>query len=142
MYYPMLQIIEISPKAFDFVTNQYKIEKSFNGPILDSQFEKNTFDLTFTIGVLIHIHPDDLLQNMDKLFEYSNKYIVIGEYFNRTPVMIEYQGQLNKLFKLDFGKLFLENFNVKLVDYGFLWGHEYDKAGFDDITWWVFEKLK
>jgi len=133
-------IIEISPKAFDFVTNQYKIEKSFNGAILDSHFKKNTFDLTFTIGVLIHIHPDDLLQNMSKLFEYSNKYIVIGEYYNRTPVMIEYQGQINKLFKRDFGKLFLENFNVKLVDYGFLWGHEYDNAGFDDITWWVFEK--
>lgn len=134
-------IIEISPKAYDIVTNQYKIEKSFNGPILDSKFEKNTFDLTFTTGVLIHIHPDDLVQNMAKLFEYSNIYIVIGEYFNKTPMMLEYQGQLNKLFKCDFGKLFLENFNVKLVDYGFLWSHEYGNAGFDDITWWVFEKL-
>jgi pseudaminic acid biosynthesis-associated methylase len=134
-------IIEISPKAYDFVTSHYKIEKSFNGPIQESSFDKNSFNLTFTIGVLIHIHPDDLVENMAKLFEYSNKYIVIGEYFNRTPIMIEYQGQQNKLFKRDFGKLFLENFNVKLVDYGFLWGQEYDNAGFDDITWWVFEKI-
>lgn len=30
-----------------------------------------------------------------------------------------------------------QNFDVELVDYGFLWGHIYDDAGFDDITWWV-----
>ena len=54
--------------------------------------------------------------------------------------MIEYQGQKDKLFKRDFGKLFIENFDVTVVDYGFLWGHIYDKAGFDDVTWWLFEK--
>jgi pseudaminic acid biosynthesis-associated methylase len=133
-------IIEISEPAYNFVTSQYQIQKSFNGAILNSNFEPHSFDLTFTIGVLIHISPNDLLQNMTKLFEYSNRYILIGEYFNRTPVMIEYQGQKNKLFKQDFGKLFIENFNVKLVDYGFLWGHIYDNAGFDDVTWWLFEK--
>ena len=54
--------------------------------------------------------------------------------------MLPYQGEENKLFKSDFGKLFIENFPVKLVNYGFLWGHLYDNAGFDDITYWVFEK--
>lgn len=54
--------------------------------------------------------------------------------------MIEYQGKKDKLFKRDFGKLYLENFNLKLVDYGFLRGHLYDDAGFDDITYWLFEK--
>lgn len=133
-------LIEISPEAYNYVTNKYELDSSFNGAIVDSDFEKSSFDLTFTIGVLIHIHPDDLLDNMKKMFDYSKKYVVIGEYFNRTPVMIKYQGQMNKLFKRDFGKLFLKNFEVELVDYGFLWGHIYDAAGFDDITWWVFEK--
>ena len=64
----------------------------------------------------------------------------MGEYFNRTPLMIKYQDSRNKLFKCNFGKIFIENFNVNLVDYGFLWGHIYDRAGFDDITWWLFEK--
>jgi pseudaminic acid biosynthesis-associated methylase len=133
-------IIEISKPAYDFVTNSYETDKSFNGSILDSSFEPNCFDLVFTCGVLIHIHPDELLVNMKKMFDYSKKYILIGEYFNRTPVMIEYQGQTNKLFKSDFGKLFIQNFNVTCIDYGFLWGHIFDKAGFDDITWWLFEK--
>lgn len=132
-------IIEISKPAFEFVTRQHELDQSFNGSIEDADFEK-AFDLVFTMGVLIHIHPDDLLMNMRKIYNYSHKYILMGEYFNRTPVMIEYQGRENKLFKRDFGKLFVENFPVTLVDYGFLWGHIYDAAGFDDLTWWLFEK--
>jgi len=133
-------IIEISPDAYKIVTSQYELDQSFNGPIVISSFEKESFDLVFTMGVLIHIHPDDLLDNMKKMFDYSSKYILIGEYFNHTPVMIEYHGEKDKLFKRDFGKLFLENFNVDLIDYGFLWGHLYDAAGFDDITYWLFRK--
>ena len=132
-------IIEISSPAFQFVTQKYALSQAFNGSILESNLS-GKFDLVYTMGVLIHIHPDDLLANMRKMFDYSNKYILIGEYFNRTPVMIEYQGQKDKLFKRDFGKLFIENFPVDLVDYGFLWGHIYDDAGFDDVTWWLFEK--
>lgn len=133
-------IIEISQAAFEFVSNRQDLAYAFNGAIEDANFEESSFDLVFTIGVLIHIHPDDLLKNMEKMYKLSSGYILMGEYFNRTPVMLEYQGQKDKLFKRDFGKLFLENFSVELVDHGFLWGHLYDNAGFDDITWWLFKK--
>jgi len=133
-------MVEISEEAFKYASSQYTFENAFHGPILNSDFENNSFDLTFTMGVLIHINPDQLIDHMKKLFDYSSNYIVIGEYFNRTPISIEYQGQQDRLFKRDFGKLFLENFPVTLVDYGFLWGHIYDDSGFDDITWWVFKK--
>jgi len=133
-------IIELSKPAYDFVIDNMEIQNSFNGSILESELNGHTFDLVFSTGVLIHIHPDNLLDNMQRMFQYSKKYILIGEYFNRTPTMIEYQGQKDKLFKRDFGKLFIENFDVTVVDYGFLWGHIYDKAGFDDVTWWLFEK--
>ena len=133
-------IIEISEPAFKFVSTRHHFRNAFNGAILDSTFDSEEFDLVFTMAVLIHINPSQLVENMEKMFKYSKKYILIGEYFNRTPVSIEYQGEKEKLFKRDFGKLFMENFSVKLVDYGFLWGHIYDKAGFDDITWWLFEK--
>lgn len=130
-------IIELSEPAYQRVTSICTLEHSFNGSILESNLPIDNFNMVFSMGVLIHISPQNLLENM---FSYSNKYILIGEYFSRSPVMIEYQGQINKLFKQDFGKLFIENFNVSLVDYGFLWGHEFDKAGFDDITWWLFKK--
>lgn len=126
--------------AFEFVTQKYSLDQAFNGPIENSSFDNGTFDLVFTMGVMIHIHPDNLMRIMGKMFDYSSKYILMGEYFNRTPVMLEYQGEKDKLFKRDFGKLFIESFPVELVDYGFLWGYLYDNAGFDDITWWLFEK--
>jgi pseudaminic acid biosynthesis-associated methylase len=140
MPYAVPSIIEISKPAFDFVTARHAFEHTFKGAILESAFDKDAFDLVFTMGVLIHINPDQLLEHMKRMFDYSRKYILMGEYFNRTPVSIEYQGGMDRLFKRDFGKLFIQNFDVKLLDYGFLWGHIYDAAGFDDITWWLFEK--
>jgi hypothetical protein len=74
------------------------------------------------------------------MHQLSAKYIIIGEYFNRTPISIEYHGEQEKLFKRDWGKFVVENFDVTVIDYGFLWGHEFDEAGFDDITYWVFAK--
>jgi hypothetical protein len=77
---------------------------------------------------------------MAKMYSYSSRFVLLGEYFNRTPVSLEYQGQKDRLYKRDFGRLFIDTFRVRLVDYGFLWGYVYDAAGFDDITWWLFEK--
>lgn len=141
--YPVAQksIIEISPDAFKVVTSNFELQHAKNCAILEADLPENSFDLTFTCGVLIHIHPDELLDHMKKMYSWSNKYILISEYFNRTPTMIEYRGEKDKLFKSDFGKTFLTNFPVKLIDYGFLWGHEYDAGGFDDCTYWLFEKI-
>ena len=135
-----INIIELSPEALDIAKKRFKINEYFQGSIKDSEFE-SSFDLVFTSGVLIHVNPDDLLSSMEKIYNHSKKYILIAEYFNRTPVEIEYRGQRNKLFKRDFGKLFYENFNCNLLDVGFLWGHLYDSAGFDDLTYWLFEKI-
>ncbi len=133
-------IIEISTPAFDFVTRRHRTAHAFNGPILEAKLPQQAFDLVFTTGVLIHIHPDQLLATMRRMFEHSRRYILMGEYFNRTPVMLEYRGERDRLFKRDFGKLFAENFDVTVKDVGFLWGHQFDAAGFDDTTWWLFEK--
>lgn len=133
-------LIEINADAYRTVVDKMKPARSFNGPIVESCFEPASFDLVFTCGVLIHIHPDELEANMKKMFEYSCRYVLISEYFNRTPTSLPYHGEPDKLFKRDFGKFFLERFPARVVDYGFLWGHEYDAGGFDDLTWWLFEK--
>jgi spore coat polysaccharide biosynthesis protein SpsF len=96
--------------------------------------------LVFTIGVFIHIHPDKLLEQMTKMFYYLKKYILIGEHFSSRPIPIEYRGEKEKLFKRDFIKLFLESFEIKLLDHCFLWGHLYGIAGFDDLNWRLSEK--
>ncbi len=132
-------IIELAAVPYQKCINTFDVDKSFLGSIKTANFDTK-FDLVFTQGVLIHVNPDDLLESMKRMYELSSRYILFGEYFSRTPVMIKYRGEDNKLFKRDFGRLFVENFECNLLDYGFLWGHEFDSAGFDDITYWLFEK--
>lgn len=133
-------IIELSPEPYKFVTSRNKFEHAFNGTILDADLPPNSFDLVYTTGVLIHVAPENLLSNMKKIYNLSKRYILFGEIFSRVPGFIEYKGKNNLLFKRDFGKFFLENFDCRIVDYGFLWGQIYDDAGFDDCNYWVFEK--
>ena len=132
--------IEINSKALEFVRSRHALVNSYCGPAQEANFSRASFELVFTCGVLIHVPPVDLLDVMKKMYEWSSKYIVIAEYFNRTPVSIEYQGRPDLLFKRDFGSMFADNFEVSLVNYGFLWGRIFDAAGFDDVTWWLFEK--
>lgn len=133
-------IIELSPDAFKIVTSRYKFKEAVNSSILDSDLPSNNYDLVFTTGVLIHIHPDDLLDNLTKIYNFSKKYILFGEMFSRNPSFVNYKGEDDLLFTRDFGRYFLEHFNVDIVDYGFLWGHYFDIAGFDDCNFWVFKK--
>ncbi|GAB4268788.1 MAG: hypothetical protein Kow0029_04350 [Candidatus Rifleibacteriota bacterium] len=105
------------------------------------EFSSNDgFDLVFSCGVLIHLPPEDLDSVYHKMFELSNKYILINEYFNPTPVEIAYRGYAEKLFKRDFGGEFMDALQerVGLVDYGFLWKRV--EPAWDNTTWWLFEK--
>lgn len=135
-----LSLIELNEMSYKMAVQAINPVTSFNGLITESDFSKESFDLTFTCGVLIHVAPYDLYLNMNKLYDYSRKYILVAEYFARKLEMVLYHGEVNKLFKMDFGRYFLDNFKVRVLDYGFLWGGEFDAGGFDDITWWLFEK--
>lgn len=133
-------IVEISPAAFNIVTSRYKLVDPQNCSIQSSDFKGKQFDLVFTTGVLIHIAPENLLDNLSKIYTLSRRYILFCEMFSRTPKTVRYKDEDDLLFTRDYGRFFLENFPARVVDYGFLWGHYYDRAGFDDGNYWVFEK--
>jgi len=100
-------------------------------------FSDNKFDIVFTCGVLIHIHPENLLDAMKEIYRVSKKYIVCAEYFSDKDEEINYHGEDGLLFKKDFGSFYLDNFpNLKLIDYGFSWKRV---TGMDNLTWWIFE---
>lgn len=48
------------------------------------------------MGAFIHINPDQPSQRLAKMFGYSRKYILMGEFFNRTPISMEHQGENEK----------------------------------------------
>jgi pseudaminic acid biosynthesis-associated methylase len=97
-------------------------------------------DFVFTKGVLIHITPDMLSKAYDTLYKLSKKYICIAEYYNPTPVSLEYRGQKDKLFKRDFAGEMLDRFNdLSLISYGFTY-HRDNNFDYDDINWFLFGK--
>ena len=97
------------------------------------------FDLVLSKGVLIHINPINLEKTYNKLFSWSKKYILLAEYYNPTPMTVEYRGYSEKLFKRDFAGEMIDKFpSLEIVNYGF----SYHRANFpqDDITWFLLEK--
>jgi len=129
--------IEINQKAVEEVKKK-DIAKIFHQSILEN-ISNIQADLTFTAGVLIHINPDHLNNVYKNLVKISKRYIVIAEYYNPTPISVNYRGFQDKLFKRDFAGELIEQYKLKLLDYGFIYKH--DKfAPQDDINWFLLEK--
>lgn len=133
-----LAAIELNKKAYDKLK---KIEgiKAYNQSILDFKpADKNDFVLVK--GVLIHVNPGMLGIVYDLVYNTSRKYILIAEYYNQTPVSVDYRGHKNMLFKRDFAGEMLDKFDdLKLVHYGFTY-HRDNNSEFDDINWFLLEK--
>ncbi len=69
-----------------------------------------------------------------------SKYILLCEYYNPTPISLEYRGHSNKLFKRDFAGEMLEKYsNLELKDYGFSYSKDKNYP-LDDITWFLMKK--
>ena len=66
--------------------------------------------------------------------------MLICEYYNPSPVSIEYRGHSDRLFKRDFAGEIMDRFtDVQLVDYGFAY-HRDISFPQDDCTWFLLEK--
>ena len=100
-----------------------------------------TYDLTFTCGVLIHINPNDLPVAFQRLYEASRRYVLIAEYINPVPVELEYRGHSGRLFKRDFAGDFIDQIGpgkLEILDYGFWWRRV--EPQWDDLTWTLMRK--
>ncbi|MBO6177663.1 MAG: pseudaminic acid biosynthesis-associated methylase [Selenomonadaceae bacterium] len=130
--------VEINEKAAEECAKLDRVSVC-KGSILEFE-TKEKFDLTFTCGVLIHIQPESLPKVYEKLYEYSNRYIVISEYYNPTPTVIEYRGHSNLLFKRDFAGELLDKYkDLRLLNYGFSYHRDNHFPG-GDGTWFIMEK--
>jgi pseudaminic acid biosynthesis-associated methylase len=101
-------------------------------------FPDGVADLAFTSGVLIHIHPDHLLASMREIHRCAARWIACIEYFADKPETVPYRGHDDRLFKRDYGSLWLDSFtDLRVAGYGFAWKRV---TGLDNLTWWLFEK--
>jgi pseudaminic acid biosynthesis-associated methylase len=75
-----------------------------------------------------------------KLYETSSRYICIAEYYNPTPMELNYRGHAEKMYKRDFAGEVLDIYpDLELVDYGFVY-HRDPVFEQGDITWFLLEK--
>ena len=130
--------IEINQKAVEILQKQDV--KTYHESILNFEPDYKR-DFAFIKTVLIHINPDELQNVYQKLYDSSNKYILIAEYYNPVPVAINYRGHNDRLFKRDFAGEMLDKFDdLELVDYGFLYHRDNNDYLYDDINWFLIKK--
>ena len=129
---------EINTKAALEAKNQ-DIAEIINTTISEPLDSSKKFNLTFTKLVLIHINPEKLADVYQNLYDLSDRYIMVYEYFNPKPMAIEYRANKDVLFKRDFAGELIDKYNLKLIDYGFNYNREkyFPK---DDGTWFLLEK--
>ncbi len=132
--------VEPNDKARSILVRDGVVEASDlkGGLAAKIDFPDRVAELAFTSGVLIHIHPDQLAASLSEIHRCSARWIVCIEYFSDKPEMIPYRGHDDRLFKRDFGSLWLDSFpDLRPVAYGFAWKRI---TGLDNLTWWLFEK--
>jgi len=131
--------IEINKKAADIAKSISSKNTIINDSVINLDVRKQ-YDLVFTKGVLIHINPDELNDLYIKMGELSTKYVLIAEYFNPSPVSIDYRGHKDRLFKRDFADDFIKkNSDFRLLDYKFHYKKS-ENYSQDDITWFLLER--
>ena len=132
--------IEINKRAAKELKKLIGASNTIEKSILDFNSEIKA-DLTLVKGVLIHISPKELNNVYEKLYQAANKFILICEYYNPTPVAIEYRGHKDRLFKRDFAGEMLDKYpDLHLRDYGFVY-HRDQNFPQDDVNWFLLEKI-
>ena len=126
-------------------SNCIKLKKINNIEVVNKSIlnfiSKKKYYLVLSRGLLIHINPKKLNQAYRALYNSckKGKYILLAEYYNPSPIKINYRGYKNVLFKRDFAGEFIKKFKkIKLIDYGFIYHR--DKLPQDDVTWFLLQK--
>lgn len=132
--------VELNFKACNILRKKRPNFDIVNNTILNFKTKKK-FNLVLCKGVLIHVNPNQLKKVYEKIYNLSNKYILLAEYFSPSPERIKYRNHKNKLFKRDFALEIMQKYKqLKLIDYGFVY-HQ-DKFPVDNINWFLLKKTK
>lgn len=141
LLYPELQAkgVEINSDAVTQLAALVGTDNAVHSSIFDWR-PSGSVDLAFTKGVLIHLNPERLPDAYDRLYEASSRLVLIGEYYNPSPVAISYRGHSDRLYKRDFAGEIMDRYpDLTLVDYGFSYRRD-PVFPQDDISWFLMEK--
>lgn len=141
LLYPTLAMkgVEINPDAARALGEIIGADNVRTGSIVDEAGDE-AFDLVLAKGLLIHIQPEILPAAYERIYRASARLILLGEYYNPSPVTAPYRGHVDRLFKRDFAGDLLDRYSdLALLDYGFVYRRD-PAFPQDDITWFLLEK--
>lgn len=130
--------VDVNPRALELLREQISGVGAHLAPGRSLPFEDASFDLAFTMGVLIHQDPAELPDVMSEIVRCARRYVICGEYYAEELTEVPYREQKGALFKQDYGALYERLFpQLELLETGFL---SPDEGRWDDLTYWVFRK--
>lgn len=91
------------------------------------------YNLVMSVGLLIHIAPEEINEVLKGMISASTKYVLAVEYSARCNVNANYRGHDDRLWKRPYGEMF-EHLGLHVSSWG--------DAGpaFDRCTYWLMEK--
>ena len=130
--------VDVNEGALATLASEVPGAEGVRCPARSLPFEDGEFELTFTMGVLIHQPEESLGTVMDELVRCAGRWVLVGEYHAGETEEVAYRGVDGALFRRDYGALFLQRFAVlRSAAEGFLGRSE----GWDDVSWWLFERV-
>jgi pseudaminic acid biosynthesis-associated methylase len=136
---PESDVVGVEPNryALEFARRVSPAVSAIRGRVQDLPFKDGSFELVFTVGVLIHIDPEELGNAMREIGRVASRYVLAAEYAAETLTVVPYRGFDDMLWKADFGALYRQHVpELNLVGRG-EWG---PADGFDNVTWWLLER--
>lgn len=131
--------VEINALACETIKEQMPDVEIHHISAMDYQVTKR-YDMVLCKGFLVHIIEEILPDIYRKIYDAADKYICLVEYYNPTPVEINWRDNQGVMFKRDFcGEMLNQFSDLKLADYGFVYHRD---ANFpqDDFNWFLMEK--
>ena len=93
MYFRGLDVhgIDSSHYAINLAEKKYPFVKFHCGQAQNLPYTKDSFDMVFTRGMIIHIPPIERDRIRDELFRVSNRYIMNIEYYNNLEIAVNWR---------------------------------------------------
>jgi pseudaminic acid biosynthesis-associated methylase len=129
--------VDVNAKALEILRERLPAVDVHRANAARLPIDDRAYDLTCTMGVLIHQPDESLREVMGEVVRCSARLVFCCEYFAAEPEEVPYRGETGALFKRDYGGLYQEWFpDLSLVDTGFLGRDE----GYDNANWWLLER--
>jgi pseudaminic acid biosynthesis-associated methylase len=129
--------VDVNPRALELLKERIPGARVEVAAGRELPLPDDSFDLVFTMGVLIHQDPSEVGEVMAEIVRCARRYVICGEYYAEELTEVPYRGQEGALFKQDYGALYGRLFpKLELVDEGFLSPRD---GRWDDLSYWVFK---